>query len=173
MYDVITLAFRCDRTRVVTLMLAPSSYSFLGVTENPHQISHLENLAGDQPTIESINRWRVESFGSLVRKLKAASDVDGTVLDNSIVMFGGGLDGTGHSAGDETLTPRASGAVHRHTDLPILLAGRGGDMIRPGRHIVYTGQPPIANLYLTMLHSVGAMEATFGIEGTEPLPGLV
>jgi hypothetical protein len=46
-------------------------------------------------------------------------------------------------------------------------------MIRPGRHIVYSGQPPIANLYITMLHSVGAMVETFGIEGTEPLSGLV
>jgi hypothetical protein len=173
MYDVITLAFQCDRTRVVTLMLSPSSYGFLGVTENHHQISHLENLASDRPKIESINQWQVESFGRLVRRLKMASDVDGSVLDNSIVMFGGGLDGTGHSSGDATLTPRASGAVHRHTDLPILLAGRGGGMIRPGRHIVYSGQPPIANLYITMLHSVGAMVETFGIEGTEPLSGLV
>jgi hypothetical protein len=173
MYDVITLAFQCDRTRVVTLMLSPGSYSFLGVSENHHQVSHLESLAGDVTKIETINRWQIESFGRLVRRLKLASDVDGTVLDNSIVLFGGGLDGTGHANGDGDLRPQASGPVHRHTYLPLLLAGRGGGMIRPGRHIVYRDDPPVANLYLTMLHSVGAMEETFGIEGTEPLSGLV
>jgi hypothetical protein len=148
------------------------TFDFLGISDNHHAISHLDNGNSDVTKIEQINAWQVEIFGHLIRKLTAATDLDGnTVLDNSLVLFGGGLDGTGHR--DESLTPQASGPVHRHTDLPLLLAGKGGGAVRTGRHIQYGGNPPVANLYLSMLHSVGAMETRFGIEGTEPLGQLL
>ena len=176
MYDLIALAFQCDRTRVVSLILEKqnSAYDFLGVSESHHQISHLDSGDTDVRKIETINAWQMESFGNLMRKLNAVNEEDGsTLLDNSLVMFGGGLDGTGHNRDDETLTPQRSGSVHRHTNLPLFLAGRGGGAHDPGRHIVYTGEEPIADLYISMLHSVGAMVDSFAIEGTGPLAQLV
>ncbi len=89
-------------------------------------------------------------------------------------MFGGGLDGTGHGSGDPLgdLTPRQSGPVHRHTNLPLLLGGKGRGAVRPGRHVVYNREEPIADLYIKMLHATGHMVDNFGIEGTGPLDGL-
>jgi hypothetical protein len=179
MFELIKLAFMCDRTRVVTLMLDSSSgYDFLrvdgsGITGDHHAISHLDNGAADVRRIEEINRWQMTQFGSLVRKLGSATDADGTsVLDNSLVLFGGGLDGTGHNRDDETLTPQPSGSVHRHTDLPLFLAGRGGGAVAPGRHIVWSDDEPVADLFISMLHTVGATVDSFGIEGTGPISQL-
>jgi hypothetical protein len=174
-YDLIKLAFQCDRTRVLSLIMDKSgSFDFLGISEGHHQISHLDNGAADVRKIETINAWQMESFGNLLRKLASATEEDGTtLLDNSLVLFGGGLDGTGHNQSDDTLTPQASGAVHRHIDLPLFLGGRGGGAHDAGRHIVYSGDEPVADLYLAMLHAAGVMEGSFGIEGTAPLGQLV
>jgi hypothetical protein len=174
-YDLIKLAFQCDRTRVVSLIMDKSgSFDFLGISEGHHQISHLDNGTSDVRKIETINQWQMESFGSLIRKLLSATEDDGTtLLDNSLVLFGGGLDGTGHNSSDETLTPQASGGVHRHTNLPLFLAGRGGGAHDAGRHIVYRGQEPVADLYIAMLHAAGVMVDSFAIEGTGPIAGLV
>ena len=175
MYELIKLAFQCDRTRVVSLMLEKqnSVYDFLGLSEAHHRISHLENGTSDAAKIESINSWQLESFGNLLRKLKGATEDDGsTLLDNSLVLFGGGLDGTGHDSSDDSLTPRTSGSVHRHTNLPLFLGGRGGGAVTSGRHVVFTEEKPIADLYVTMLHSIGATVDGFGLEGTAPLAEL-
>jgi hypothetical protein len=176
-YDVMALAFQCDRTRVITLMLQKenSVYDFLTVggnriSGNHHGISHLDSGASDVAQIEEINRWQIESFGSLIRKLQAVTDGTGaTLLDNSLVLFGGGLDGTGHNSSDPTLTPQQSGGVHRHTDLPLFLGGRGGGVHDSGRHIVFNDDEPIADLYIAMLNAAGVPATTFGIEGTRPL----
>lgn len=179
MFELIKLAFSCDRTRVATLMLDTSrTYDFLSVdgsaiTQNHHQISHLEGGASDVRKIEEINRWQISAFGDLLRKLQSVTEDSGdTILDNSLVLFGGGLDGTGHDTSDGSLTPRPSGPVHRHTDLPLLLGGRGGGAVDSGRHIVYRDDEPIADLFVSMLHSVGARVDGFGLEGTGPLAQL-
>ncbi len=176
-YDVISLAFQCDRTRVVTLMLQPQStvFDFLSVGGNAinsdhHSISHLDSGASDVAQIEEINRWQLTSFGSLLGRLQGVTEAGGaTLLDNSLVLFGGGLDGTGHASGDATLTPQQSGSVHRHTNLPLFLGGRGGGVHDAGRHIVFSGDEPVANLYLAMLNAAGVPATTFGLEGTRPL----
>ncbi len=182
MFEVIALGFQCDRTRVVSLDLEKSNsvYDFLRVDGSSisaahHNMSHLEAGDSDVRKIEAINAWQIEQFGLLMDKLQSFTQGDGTTLiDSSLVMFGGGLDGTGHGSGDGVgdLTPRASGPVHRHTNLPLLLGGRGCGAHRPGRHIVYDGEP-IADLYVSMLQAVGKTDATrFGIEGTGPLHSL-
>ncbi len=62
------------------------------------------------------------------------------LLDNSMVLYGSGLkDGNGHI----------------RKDLPILLAGRGGGSLKPGRHIACGKGTPIANLHLSLLHRMG------------------
>ena len=154
-------------------------YNFLTVDGSSisgahHSISHLDSGAADVRQIEAINDWQMQSFGSFLRKLQSVTEADGaTLLDNSLVMFGGGLDGTGHSNGDESLTPQQSGGVHRHTNLPIFLGGRGGGAHDAGRHIIYNDDEPIADLYIAMLHAAGVMVDSFGIEGTRPLAQLV
>jgi hypothetical protein len=179
MFEVIKLAFQCDRTRVASLILEKpgSTYDFLSVDGSAisgyhHQMTHLEAGSADVRRVEAINKWQIDQFGSLVRRFKSVDDGDGSLLDNSLVLFGGGLDGTGHSGGDESLTPQASGPVHRHTNLPLFLAGRGRGAVTPGRHIRYTDDEPVADLYISMLQAAGVPADTFGLEGTGPLSQL-
>lgn len=174
MLDLIKLAFQCDRTRVASLMIESNGYGFIGVGDGHHQISHLENLDPHRAGIETINKWGIDRFAEFLTALDSIDeDEDGTLLDNSLVMYGGGLDATGHAGGNAMgdLTPRQSGGVHRHTNLPILLGGTGRGQVRTGEHFVVDGDP-IANLYLSMLESVGAPDETFGLEGTETLAAI-
>ncbi|MCA9580411.1 MAG: DUF1552 domain-containing protein [Myxococcales bacterium] len=180
-YELIKLAFACDRTRVISLMLRKGgAYDFLSppngspITRGHHTISHLVGGDPDVAEIEVINRWQIQSFGKLLRAIASATDGDGqSALHNSLVLFGGGLDGTGHDANDPELKPKQSGAVHRHNNLPILLGGQGGGTVRGGRHIDFGKEGrPIADLYLSMLHSVGHMAKGFGLEGTAPISEL-
>jgi hypothetical protein len=63
------------------------------------------------------------------------------------------------------------GNTHAHANLPVILAGRGGDTLTPGRHLVYDGEP-IANLFVAMLQRLGVATDTFGDDGSGPLDGL-
>jgi hypothetical protein len=75
-----------------------------------------------------------------LEKLQASPDGDGTLLDHSLVLFGGGM-------GD--------GNLHRHADLPCLMAGKLGGAFTPGRHVRYDADTPISNLLLTILDAAG------------------
>jgi hypothetical protein len=83
----------------------------------------------------------------LLEKLKSIHEGEGTMLDNSMIVYGGGI-----SDGDR----------HNHDDLPILVAGKGGGTIRSGRHITYTVGTPMSNLFLSMLDRVGIPAETIG-----------
>ncbi|MEM9067036.1 MAG: DUF1552 domain-containing protein [Myxococcota bacterium] len=181
MFQVMSLAFQCDRTRVVSyLMQHASSFNFLSVGGSMiqgghHSISHLDSGNSDVEKIDAINEWHIGQFGNLLRQLKSATQGDGTnLLDSTLVMFGGGLDATGHRSGDPLgdLSPQQSGPVHRHTNLPILLGGHGGG-VRSGRHVVFNDRRPLADLYVSMLQSVGVETNEFGLEGTGPIGELL
>jgi hypothetical protein len=54
------------------------------------------------------------------------------------------------------------GNAHSHTDLPVILAGRGGGVFNPGRHLEPAGNVPMTNLYVTMLNNLGIKTTAFG-----------
>jgi hypothetical protein len=56
----------------------------------------------------------------------------------------------------------SDGNRHTHEDLPILLAGRGGGSLTPGRHIIYKGGTPMTNLYLALLDRMGVRPEAIG-----------
>jgi len=153
-----------------------SVYDFISsggssISGNHHQISHLDNGTADAERIMAINEWQMQSFGDLLRRLQSVTEADGaTLLDNSLILFGGGLDGTGDRDGDGN--PDASGPVHRHTNLPLFLGGRGGGMVESGRHIEWNDDEPVADLYISMLEAAGVSVSSFGIEGTGPISQL-
>ena len=165
MCDIMVLAFQCDMTRIITFMTgnAGSSrvFNFLGVTNAHHYLSHHEQDPVKQADIQTINTWEVEPFSYLLQKMKAIQEPDGTLLDNSLVFFSSEV---------------ADGQKHHHVNLPVILAGKGGGVIKPGRHINYTGdkdnQQPIANLYISIMNTLGVSDQTFGMDGTAPLTGL-
>ncbi len=148
--ELIVLAFRTDATRVVTHMLGNGGsnrvYSFLGLSEGHHGLSHHQGDEAKIGAIERIDRWLVEEFAWLVAELAATPEGDGSLLDRTALVFGSGI---------------RDGNRHDHHDLPLLVAGRAGGAIMPGRVVAWPRGTPLANLWLSLLDAVGAGE---GIE---------
>lgn len=162
MLDLLVWAFRCDVTRSATFMLQNAGsgfvYNFLGLTDGHHSYSHHGGSATNLDAIEKINTWEVEQFAYLVRQLKAAPDVGGgNVLQNSLLFFSSEIE---------------DGDSHSHDNMPILVAGGGGGRVAGGRHLRFTGAPPVANLFLSMTEALGAPQTSFG-DSTGLLPGFI
>ena len=161
MLDLSTLAFQCDQTRVVTFMLGNAGsgrvYDFLGISRGHHEISHHQDDATNFAELSAIDTWEVSQFAYLVQRLKTLEDESGPLLDSSAVFFGSEIE---------------DGNSHSHRKMPILLAGRGGGAFSPGRHVRYPDGTPCANLFLSMLGTVGVQAGGFGDDGTGPLDGL-
>jgi len=160
-FDLLALAFETDSTRVASFMMAHDgnnrSFREIGVAEGHHSVSHHGNDKDKLEKIAKIDRFYVEQLGYFLARLKAAKDIDGrSVLDNSMVLYGCGM---------------ADPNSHSHYDLPILLAGRGGGKLQPGRHIDFKGDVPLSNLYLTMLEKMGVNATQHG-DSTSKLPGV-
>lgn len=152
MLDMMVLAFQTDSTRVATFMFANDvsgrSFSFLdGVHGGHHELSHHENKEEKIAQYQLINRWHTEQFARMLRKMKAVKEGESTLLDNSMIMFGSSF---------------SDGNRHDPDNLPLLLAGRGGGTIQPGRHIAAQGQVPVCNLYLSMAKRYGLDLERFG-----------
>ena len=160
MMDMVTLAMQTDSTRILTFMFTNAgsnrSYPDIGVTQGHHESSHHGKSPEKQANIAKINRYQIERFGYLLSRLKQVREGNRTLLDNSMIVYGSGI-----SDGDR----------HNHDDLPILLAGSAGDRIRTGRHIRYKNGTPLCNLYLWMMHQMGAKADAFG-DSTKPLDQL-
>lgn len=144
MCDMLALAFQADLTRVCTFMLANEgsnhAYREIGIADGHHDLSHHGNNPEKQDKIRQINRYHVTHLAYLLEKLRSIHEGDSTLLDNSMVVYGGGI-----SDGDR----------HNHDNLPVLLAGRGGKSFHSGRHVRYANETPMTNLFLTMLDRVG------------------
>jgi hypothetical protein len=152
MMDIMALAFWSDASRVTTFMFGNSvsnrNFSFIdGVHGNHHSISHHMDKPDTLEEYIRITAWHTEQYAYFLNKLKSIREGDGTLLDNSMVLFTSDLrDGNRHS-------PR---------NLPIILAGKGGGKIRTGQNLIFEKDTPLANLYLTMLHSMNIQEKGFG-----------
>ncbi len=151
MYDLMVMAFRTDSTRIATFMLANEGsnqrYEPVDVKQGHHQLSHHRDKEDMIADLRKIDHYLVEQFAYFLQKMHDTKEGEGTLLDNSMIVYGSGL-------GD--------GNRHRHDDLPIILAGRGGGTIQSGRHIRYEQETPLNNLFLAMLHRVGANVDNFG-----------
>jgi hypothetical protein len=160
MTDMITVAFRADLTRVVTFLVTREgtsrAYREIGIADGHHPLTHHRNIVEQMDKVAQINRYHVEQFAKWIGTLKAAEEGDGSVLDNSMIVYGAGL---------------ADGNQHTHHDLPTLIAGRGGRYIRTGRRVVYRKETPMCNLFLTMMDRMGTRMDHFG-DATGHLNGL-
>jgi hypothetical protein len=79
-------------------------------------------------------------FAQFLKKMESTPDGDGSLLDHSLVLYGGGM-------GD--------GNLHRHADLPCLLAGSLGGQFKTGRHVRHDMDTPMSNLLLSMMDAAG------------------
>jgi hypothetical protein len=126
-------------------------YREIGLKDSYHGYTHAIGTPEGQKAMSAIDRARIGYVAYFLEKLKAVKEADGsTLLDNSLVHFGGGM-----------------GTWHESTDLPNLIAGHGGGQFTLGEHVVFK-QEPLANLYLMMLHTAGVPARSFA-DGTRPL----
>ena len=160
MADLLVLAFQTDVTRVATFVLANEGsnkpYPFIGVSEGHHDLSHHGNDQAKKQKIRDINKFHVTQLAYLLGKLKSIREGDGTLLDHCLIAYGSG---------------NSDGNAHNHDDLPILLAGRAGGTVKTGRHIRYTNETPLNNLWLAMLDRADVKVPFLG-DSTGVLQGL-
>src|SRR5438034_2811333 len=151
MCDIIALAFQTDKTRVASLLLARDLsalyYPFLDVKEGHHSASH-NNLSDDY---ERISRFHLSQLAYLATKLDSMPEGDGTVLDNSCLMF---------------LSNLWAGRVHNSFRLPVVLAGSLGGTLETGRALDYLDagdeNRKMCSLYLGIMDRMGIKLDRFG-----------
>ena len=149
--DLMVLAFQTDTTRVATFVLANEgsnrSYPFIGVRDGHHSISHHGHDPVKLSKIQDINVFHATQLAYLLERLKSVKEGDGNLLDHSMIVYG-----SGNGDGDR----------HNHDDLPVILAGGGCGTLKQGRHIVYSKETPINNLWVSMLNRMDIRDVQFG-----------
>lgn len=160
MYDLLLLSFQMDVTRVSTYMIGNDGSNRalpeIGVKDGHHHLSHHQNNAEMIEKIRAIDKFYVERHARFIKSLSETPEGDGTLLDNCMVLYGGGI---------------SDGNKHNHEDLPILLAGKGGGSLAPGHLITSPKETPLCNLYLSLLDRMGCEVESFG-DGTGRLTNL-
>jgi hypothetical protein len=151
MFDLQVLAYQADLTRVITFMVAHETsnraYPEINVSDAHHPLSH---HGGDKEKIAKlidVNIYHAELFAYYLDRLAQTEDGDGSLLDQSMIMYGGGM---------------SNGNVHDHHKLPIAVVGGGSGSLEGGRHLRYDDDPPITNLYLNLLAKLGVHPETIG-----------
>ena len=157
MFDLTHLALQTDSTRLVTIMLAGSTFAppIPGVTLGHHDLSHHGKDPGKLDQLKIVELETIKTVRDLLAKLKQSQEDGGSLLDKTIVFLGSNLgDASSHSV----------------KNLPVLLAGGG---FRHGQHLPFNPQnpPPLCNLYVSMLQRLGIETDKFGT-GTGSLTGL-
>jgi hypothetical protein len=111
MFDLMALSFQTDTTRVSTFLVSHDGgnrpYPFIGVAQGHHHISHHRNQPDALARLAIIDNFHVKQFAYFLNKLKSIKEGEGTLLDNSMIVFGGGI---------------SDGNSHSHDDLPTILA---------------------------------------------------
>jgi len=151
MCDIIAIAFQTDKTRVATLLLARDLgalyYPFLEVREGHHSASHNNN----SDDYERIARFHLGQLAYLAARLDSMPEGNGTVLDNSCLMW---------------LSNMWIGRKHDNTRLPLVLAGGLGGTLQTGRTLDYLQagdeNRKMCSLYLSIMDRMGAKLERFG-----------
>lgn len=151
MFDLVTLAFDADITRSVAFMLTREdgmgiSDTFpvkLGLSHGLHKLSHAEDRQG-QLDFAKFDLFLSEQIAYFLQRMQATKDARGTLLDNTIVLFGSGASTT-----------------HNSTNLPTLLAGGANMGLQHGQHLRWKDGMRMSNLYLSILKSMKIPEASF------------
>ena len=160
MTDMLTVALQADMSRVFSFLVTREgtsrSYREIGIADGHHPLTHHRNEPALMEKVVQINTYHVKQFAAWVEKLKSIQEGDGSLLDNSMIVYGAGL---------------CDGNRHNHEDLPTLIAGRGGKYIKSGRRIVVRKETPMTNLHLTMMDRMGVHIDNFG-DSTGRVDGL-
>jgi hypothetical protein len=156
-FEMMALAFQTDQTRVASFMIAKEvsmrTYNMVGVSDAFHPLSHHQNDPAKLDRLTTIQTYHTERFAKYVKRLSAMKEGDGTVLDQSIILFGSNM---------------SNSDLHNNDPLPSVILGHGHGRIKGGQHLHYPQDTPHANLLLTMLDRAGVPVKSLG-NSTGPL----
>ncbi len=159
--DLLVKALQCDLTRSATIAFSDAKnhigLPFLGINSDVHNISHYGDDAPERAQLGRRDKWMAEQFAYLVRRLAETPDGDGTLLDNTLVLWGSEL---------------GSGNTHSHANTPAVLAGHAAGF-RMGRFVKANGRS-WNDLLLAIFTGMGGTASSFGASAFSegPLPGL-
>lgn len=144
MFDLQLLAFSADITRVCSFKMgidrSQRIYPESGVTAPFHALSHHREIPERIEEYARLNRYHVSKVAEFLEQLRTTPDVDGNLLDHSLVLYG---------------SPMGDSHVHEHRFLPLFLAGRAGGILKGNLHVSCPENTPMANVLLTTLHKLG------------------
>ncbi len=151
MFDLQVLAYQADLTRVITFMVghetSQRAYPEIGVPDAHHPLSHHGGNTEKIEKLIKVNQYHARMFAYYLDRLRETRDGDGSLLDQSMIIYGSGMsDGNGHN----------------HHNLPTLLVGGGAGLVTGGRHLRYPSGTPVTNLFLTVLDKLGVPVETLG-----------
>jgi hypothetical protein len=158
MCDIMALAFQTDRSRIATLLmsrdLSGQVYPFLNIRDDHHSYSH----ANTGPDYQAIVKFHVEQYAYLVDRLSKMQEGEGTVLDNSCLMF-----------------VSEHWDAHNSNQVPLVLAGGLGGTLKTGRSLDYLNsgneRRKLCSLYLSLMDRMGLELPEFG-DSKERLAGI-
>jgi hypothetical protein len=149
--DLQVLAWQSDLTRVITLMMAREGsnrpYRNIGISDGHHNITHHQNDPEKIAKVTKINAVHVKLFAYLLERLKATTEGNSNLLENSLLLYGSSI---------------SDGNLHTHHDLPIVLAGGGAGQVKGNRHVMCSQETPLNNLLLSMLEKAGVPATSLG-----------
>jgi Protein of unknown function (DUF1552) len=151
MFDLMTIAYQANITRITTFMMAREvsyrTFPMLGISEAFHPASHHQNNPERLAQLTRIQAFHVGLWSYWLEKLRSTPDGDGTLLDHSLILYGGAM---------------SNSNVHNHAPLPIVVAGGVNGSMKGGRHLKYADNTPMANLLLTILEKAGIHQDSVG-----------
>jgi len=140
MFDLMALAFQADITRVITISLdreaSMRTYTNLSIAEGFHPLSHHGNNPGKMDKLVQIQRYHTEVFAGFIKKLEAAKEGTGTVLDHSTILYGSNMSNSDR---------------HNNDPLPSVILGHANGRIKGGQHLRYPQDSHHADLLFTLL----------------------
>jgi len=156
MFDLQVLAFQADITRVTSFMMAREninrSYPEIGLPEAHHSMSHHDNIPEKMAAYAKLNHYHVDTLAYYLKKLDSIQDDDGTLLDHTAVLYGGGM---------------SDGNVHNNYNVPVVVVGGKTVQLKGDRHLKYAKGTPLANLMLALIDRFGVHIEKFGDSTSE------
>jgi hypothetical protein len=151
MFDLLAVAYQGDATRVFTFMMAREAsqrtYPLLEIRQPHHDVSHHGNRPENMEQHAKVGAHFTGLFAKFLERLRAMPEGDGSILDSSLIFYGGGMsDGQAHSA----------------YPLPLVSVGRAGGRIKGDRHLVAGDWTPVANLWLSVADVFGSTIESVG-----------
>jgi hypothetical protein len=150
MFDMLAVAYQADLTRVFSFMMARElsarTYPQVGVAEQHHQVSHHGNDPEKIAKVALINNYHAQLFAKFLETLRSTPDGDGSLLDHSLLFYGGGM---------------ANPNQHAAGPLPMLAIGGGAG--RGNRHLQAPPGTPVGNLWVSVANKYDSPVDSFGV----------